>query len=227
MVEFERDYVAVARRYPKLYMSDDFKKVVASWVHDVPLSNPLALQNYVHVYCDYADSPRELKKVCYNNIVWCDVAQLLLFECVQDESSDHATDCLFATPTGFVKYNSKIVICSGFTELLTTSNVNRQHLWSQLKFLMGRERGDLLCLGGLWSKHLDGLDPNDSHTLIRTATYVSSTEIVVVLLRIGMYDSDDDDWFACFLLVVRNVEVWEVVVYGALLQSSFEASYWS
>lgn len=85
------------------------------------------------------------------------------------------------------KYNSKVMLCTGFTDVVSYGSARTTHLWNQLKFLVGRDRTDLLCLGGPWVSEMDGTDPQDNTTLIRTAMYVLSLVVFFIIMWWRVY----------------------------------------
>lgn len=147
---YERSYLDIKRRYPRLYISQDFSKIVCHWTRTLPNSERLNIDVPVKVVCE---SEKVTKKEENGKE-----------EVKKEESAPEEASEL----NGF-KYNAKVVlICGVKPESSRSSSSHMSHL---LKFLVAKkERSELLFLGGPWSAVKDGGDPTQDATLIQTAT---------------------------------------------------------
>jgi len=139
----ERDVIQLKQCYTKLHIPKDFSFVKCSWTK-LPLGE-IPVDHDISVDCG-TKTDEESK-----------LGDLLKPPSVAGESvaSDQVT------------YNAKVMLFTGFKP-----KADANHLSIQLKFLVGRkDRSELLCIGGAWSKEIDGGDPaTDRSVLIKTAT---------------------------------------------------------
>lgn len=141
--QFERSYLDIKKRYPRLFISEEFTKIVANWTETIPLDNPLNLSYYTPFYCEYLSSDKKEQK-----------------EKLEDPFRDSIS------PSNLKKYNAKAVLLSGYGD----GEQQKGHLSNILKLLVAKEdRSDLMCLGGEWSSSKDGGDPAlDNQVLIKS-----------------------------------------------------------
>ncbi|KAH7424227.1 hypothetical protein KP509_12G096000 [Ceratopteris richardii] len=153
LLERERDLLSLIRRYPRLYISEDFSKVVTCWNggdYEIPLNQPVSFE------LDAVDAEEDptakdsttnsmdgMEKV-KENIVW--IAKVMLMSGATGESMKDLIDD-------------------------SSSEEKPVHLHNFLRFVVFRkDRSALSAVGGAWDKVLDGGDPtNDESCLIHTA----------------------------------------------------------
>eukprot|EP01089_Gocevia_fonbrunei_P023506 TRINITY_DN996_c0_g2_i1.p1 TRINITY_DN996_c0_g2~~TRINITY_DN996_c0_g2_i1.p1 ORF type:complete len:741 (-),score=193.47 TRINITY_DN996_c0_g2_i1:507-2729(-) len=151
--QLERSCLDLKRRYPRLYLSPDFSKLICWWTQALPPTDKLDIYSPVKIVCETEKSTKKKKTSKSDS---------------DSPTSDTQTNTN-AAPVAVnndVKYNSKIILMSGVAN--TSSSSHLSHL---IKFLVAkRDRNELLCFGGGWSASKDGGDPaTDDSALIRTA----------------------------------------------------------
>ncbi|XP_039136315.1 protein SHORT ROOT IN SALT MEDIUM 1 isoform X1 [Dioscorea cayenensis subsp. rotundata] len=151
LVDAERDYLSLSKRYPKLSISPEFSKVMLLWPKktlNISLYTPVSFEHdFVEV--DNKDAEKEIPSV--------DV--LPKFECSN------------------ITWNAKVILMSGVSsgalEGLCSEKtpVDRAiHMKNILKFAVLKKEQSFLAIGGPWSASIDGGDPSvDESSLIRTA----------------------------------------------------------
>ncbi|KAL3522783.1 hypothetical protein ACH5RR_015617 [Cinchona calisaya] len=153
LVEVERDYSSLDKRYPRLYVSPECSKVVVNW----PKGN-LKLSLY---------SP-----VSFEHDVVEDVAAA-----EQKESlSKLPTGDLLKSGHGSTVWNSKVILMSGLSQnALEDLSSGRSyegripHFCNLLRFAVLRKNNSLMAIGGRWDATTDGGDPStDESSLVRT-----------------------------------------------------------
>jgi hypothetical protein len=125
-----------------MHVSEDFSKLDCCWRESIPLSKKFLLNNYVPIYCEYILPQRDNERIINSDI--------------QDSMSISCN----------IKYNAKIMICSGLNPDHKSNQISHY-----IKFLVAKqERSDLMCIGGPWSRDIDGGDPYlDLSVLHKTA----------------------------------------------------------
>ncbi|GBG70117.1 hypothetical protein CBR_g5747 [Chara braunii] len=182
LVEVERDYQSVCRRYARMYISPEFSKVVACWVGnevEVPLDKPVSFE---HEAIDVEDEG-ETK----------DAASKLSEKVAAPSSLWSASSSANKPPKmGPTVWNAKVMLMSGLDEnaqkdLATEKAADEKilHLHKLIGFVTlrkERERSAIMSVGGTWDKELDGGDPEvDDSVLIRTAIRCTKETIQVDL----------------------------------------------
>ena len=154
-IEYERDYLNIKKRYSRLQISDDFCKVVSSWVSTIPTEHKLTPLQSVPIYTEYIPPPSSSSTTTTT----------------VDKKEEEIDIMDNISEVGRI-YNVKVMLMG--IEPKPSSNAHGQHTVNLLKFLVAKEdRSDLMCIGGFWSKSKDGGNPDtDESSLIRTAMYV-------------------------------------------------------
>ncbi|MED6148926.1 hypothetical protein PIB30_057587 [Stylosanthes scabra] len=153
LVDIERDYLSIDRRYPRLFVSPEFSKVVVNW----PKENlKLSIHTPVSFEHDFIEeeSSTEIKQAS---------GKLLMG---QPASSI----------PGNTVWNSKIILMSGLSrgalEELSSDKISDDripHICNFLKFAVLKKDHSFMAVGGPWEP-VDGGDPSvDDNSLIRTA----------------------------------------------------------
>ncbi|CAM6124426.1 unnamed protein product [Calypogeia fissa] len=158
-VDDERDYTALCKRYPKLYVVPEFAKLAVCWLgkdSQLRLNQPISFE---HDAVDVEDEGESKE--------------------APPKSSDKVSPSSAAYSTkGTTTWNSKVMLMSGFSEaalaeLLSDNSVEDKppHLHNLLKFVaLRKDRSAIMACGGAWDKDLDGGDPaTDEGALLRTA----------------------------------------------------------
>jgi len=162
--EMQRDYMNIRRRYPHMNISDDFTEALACWTHTIPLDDLKFCFPHVPIYCDYSkeklidisETRAQFEDSCYYARTGADSVSVLP-----------------------VKYNARVVLTSGLNWSVLASDGNAKtvqnqdntfEVQKQLKFLVAKiDRSELMCIGGPWSSTIDGGNPLETSSLIRTA----------------------------------------------------------
>ncbi|GJM98160.1 hypothetical protein PR202_ga15144 [Eleusine coracana subsp. coracana] len=158
LVDGERDYLSLTKRYPRLAVSPDFSKIVLNWTKenlDLPLHTPLSLEHDIHEVDESAD-----------------------------ERSLVPSEKTSSTNTPATIWNAKVILMSGMSKgafaditSLRTTEERVVHMNNILKFAVFKKDRSLFAIGGPWNAAIDGGDPTvDCSCLIRTAIrYVKET----------------------------------------------------
>ncbi|MCO5553528.1 hypothetical protein L7F22_007050 [Adiantum nelumboides] len=169
LVEKERDLLSVIRRYPRLFVSADFSKVVTCWKEEgfeIALNQPVSFEldavdaEGENDTKDAAVNSTEDAEALKESIVWS-VKVMLMSGASGESVKDLLADCL----------NEEKPI----------------HMHNLLRFVVFRkERSALMAFGGTWDKTLDGGDPaiNESaliHTAIRCTRDATQLDLTGVL----------------------------------------------
>lgn len=153
MVEIERDYLSLDRRYPRLFISPECSKVVVNW----PKGNlKLSFHTPVSFEHDFVEgeAATALKRLS------------LKPSAGEPEKSE----------PGMTIWNAKMILMSGLSrnsleELSSDRNYDDRipHMCNMLRFAVLKLENSLMTVGGQWDS-VDGGDPscNDS-ALIQTA----------------------------------------------------------
>ncbi|PWA84202.1 DBC1/CARP1-like protein [Artemisia annua] len=153
LVDAERDYLSIDKRYPKLFTSPECSKVVVNWARDnlkIPLNVPVSFEH------DFVqdDGQTQHKEVSAATMV--------------DDSvkSEH----------GSTLWNGKMILMSGLSrnaleELSSERDYDDRipHFCNMLRFACLKDGNSLIAIGGLWET-TDGNDPSvDKSALVQTA----------------------------------------------------------
>ncbi|PAV70305.1 hypothetical protein WR25_03043 [Diploscapter pachys] len=147
---------ALKSRYPKLYIPSDFVDMTADWVKRVPLDSTIDMTNPVafHVWHKDVEAPNDE-----------DEPEPIL----DPEDADHKyqVKVLLFSHAGRTEFQKKAfcLLPDGSTD----DKEEPSNPFKQLQFLVGMKGKETLALGGSWSPSLDGADPNDPTTVIKTA----------------------------------------------------------
>ncbi|KAK4373430.1 hypothetical protein RND71_008814 [Anisodus tanguticus] len=153
LVEIERDYLSLDRRYPRLFISPECSKVVVNW----PKGNlNLSLQTPVSFEHDFVEgeAATALKRLSSKPSAG------------EPEKSEH----------GMTIWNAKMILMSGLSrnsleELSSDRNYDDRipHICNLLRFAVLKLDNSLMTIGGQWDS-VDGGDPScDDSSLIQTA----------------------------------------------------------
>lgn len=153
LVEIERDYLSLDRRYPRLFISPECSKVVVNW----PKGNlKLSLHTPVSFEHDFVEgeAATALKRLSSKPSAG------------EPEKSEH----------GMTIWNAKMILMSGLSrnsleELSSDRNYDDRipHICNMLRFAVLKLENSLMTIGGQWDS-VDGGDPScDDSSLIQTA----------------------------------------------------------
>ncbi|XP_035540200.1 protein SHORT ROOT IN SALT MEDIUM 1-like [Juglans regia] len=151
LVDVERDYLSIDKRYPRLFVSPEFSKAVVNWPKEnlkLPIHSPVSFEH------DFIEEERltELKGSS---------AELLAEE---------------TTKSGNTVWSAKMILMSGLSknamEELSSEKIydNRiPHICNIIRLAVLRKEKSLMAIGGPWNS-ADGGDPSvDDTSLVRTA----------------------------------------------------------
>ena len=146
MIEREREYVSLKRRYSRLYVPKDFTKAVCLWPESCSTPGSLSIDRPVEFRCHVAEVDAPAKGAAATG------------------SSSAA-----ASASVGVQYFAKVMLLTGAP--VPFDRKDHTHLCHKLKFLIEKkDRSELMCIGGEWDATLDGADPvHTPQTLINTA----------------------------------------------------------
>ncbi|KJH47288.1 SAP domain protein [Dictyocaulus viviparus] len=148
--------VGLRTRYSKLYIPSDFADMTAEWTRRVPLDADIDLTNPVafHVWNKEVDNP----------FVSSETETVLDPE---DADHRHQVKVLLLAHSGRQEVHKKAfgLLPDGSTD--DTSEPSP--FFKQLSFLVGTRGKEPLAIGGSWSPSIDGDDPTNPSTIIRTA----------------------------------------------------------
>ncbi|EPB69199.1 hypothetical protein ANCCEY_11708 [Ancylostoma ceylanicum] len=148
--------VGLRSRYLKLYIPSDFADMTAEWVRRVPLDTAIDLTNSVafHVFNKEVDYPLQ------------DGETAAVLE-PEDADHRHQVKVLLLAHPGKEEVHKKAF------GLLPDGSTDDTHeptsFFKQLSFLVGTRGKEPLAIGGSWSPSVDGADPANPATIIRTA----------------------------------------------------------
>nr|XP_027085808.1 protein SHORT ROOT IN SALT MEDIUM 1-like isoform X2 [Coffea arabica] len=152
LVEVERDYLSLAKRYPRLFVSPECSKVVVNW----PKVNvKLSLYTPVSFEHDFVEDDAAIEcKVLLSGLPTWDLSK-----------SEHRSTV----------WNSKMILMSGLSQnALEELSSGRSyedripHFCNMLRFAVLRRDNSLMAIGGRWDS-TDGGDPSvDDSSLVRT-----------------------------------------------------------
>ncbi|KAK6035064.1 hypothetical protein COOONC_27429 [Cooperia oncophora] len=148
--------VGLRSRYAKLYIPSDFADMTAEWVKRVPVDAAIDLTKPVafHVFNKEVDNP----------LLEGEPEVVLESE---DADHRHQVKVLLLAHPGRQEVHKKAF------GLLPDGSTDDMHeptpFVKQLSFLVGTRGKEPLAIGGSWSPSLDGADPTNPSTIIRTA----------------------------------------------------------
>jgi len=180
MTAAERDYVDVSRRYPKMFVVEDFAKVV-TWGGLVEGEEDNKLELAAALFglsggeevafdheCVEVEDEGEGGKDGGN----ASKDQEVKGEKKGREKSEELGGGASADAAG-VKWNAKVVLSCGLGEA-SLGRAEPKHLHQLLRFVSVRkDRSGIMCLGGAWSEDQDGCGEGgvpDTDALVRCAT---------------------------------------------------------
>ncbi|XP_044981802.1 protein SHORT ROOT IN SALT MEDIUM 1-like [Hordeum vulgare subsp. vulgare] len=151
LVDAERDYSSLTKRYPRLVISPDVSKVVLNWPKgnlDLSMRTPVSLEHDIQEMDDKADERTVL-----------------------------SSEKLYSTSTPDTVWNVKVLLMSGmsnsaFADICSLRSAEERivHWNNVLKFAVFKKGHALIAIGGPWSAVIDGGDPlTDCSCLVRTA----------------------------------------------------------
>ncbi|XP_023769334.1 protein SHORT ROOT IN SALT MEDIUM 1 isoform X1 [Lactuca sativa] len=151
LVDFERDYLSIDKRYPRLFTSPECSKVIVNWSREnlkIPLNVPVSFEH------DFVrdDTETQQKEASITTMVDDPV------------KSEHT------------RWNAKIVLMSGLSqnaleELSSERDYEDRipHFCNMIRFACLKSGNTFKAIGGLWET-TDGNDPSvDKSTLVHTA----------------------------------------------------------
>ncbi|KAK7407389.1 hypothetical protein VNO78_09269 [Psophocarpus tetragonolobus] len=153
LVDIERDYLLIDKRYPRLFVSPEFSKVVVNW----PMENlKLSIQTPVSFEHDFIEEESVTEPRDSNN-------KLLVGPPPNSEQ-------------GNTIWNAKIILMNGLSrfaleELSSDKIIDDRipHICNFLRFAVLKKDHSFMAVGGPWEP-VDGGDPSiDSNSLIKTA----------------------------------------------------------
>uniref|UniRef100_A0ACD5X352 Uncharacterized protein n=1 Tax=Avena sativa TaxID=4498 RepID=A0ACD5X352_AVESA len=151
LVDAERDYIPLTKRYPRLVISPDFCKVVLNWPKgnlNLSMRTPVSLEHDIHEVDDKFDERTVL-----------------------------SSEKLNCTNTLDTVWNVKVLLMSGmsngaFADICSLRSAEDRiaHWNNVLKFAVFKKDHALVAIGGPWNAAMDGGDPStDCSCLIQTA----------------------------------------------------------
>ncbi|KAJ6312143.1 hypothetical protein OIU77_013820 [Salix suchowensis] len=153
LVDIERDYLSIDKRYPKLFASPEFSKVIVNW----PKGNlKLSIHTPVSFEHDFVEDSNEAEK--------------------KELSTTFLSQKLGKPENGSTVWNAKIILLSGLSKnaLEDLSSEKRYddrvpHICNILRFAVLKRDRSFMAIGGPWDS-ADGGDPSvDDSALIQTA----------------------------------------------------------
>ncbi|XP_068641295.1 protein SHORT ROOT IN SALT MEDIUM 1-like [Aristolochia californica] len=153
LVDVERDYLSISKRYPRLFISPEFSKLVVHWPNG---TMSLSFHTPVSFEHELVEADDKVEK-----------------EPTTDSSAEESEKSKSRTTV----WNAKVLLMSGISstsldELCAgkSSDDRIAHVNSILRFALLRKDRSFLAVGGPWNATIDGGDPLvDDSSLIRTA----------------------------------------------------------
>uniref|UniRef100_A0A0D9WR99 DBC1/CARP1 catalytically inactive NUDIX hydrolase domain-containing protein n=1 Tax=Leersia perrieri TaxID=77586 RepID=A0A0D9WR99_9ORYZ len=150
LVDNERDYLSLTKRYPRLAIAPDFSKIVLNWTKEtlnLSLHTPVSLEHGIHEVDDSTDgaviTSGKASSTKISEVIWN--AKVLLMSGMSNSA--------FADITSLRSTDERVV-----------------HLNNILKFAVFKRERSLFAIGGPWNAAIDGGDPSvDCSCLIQTA----------------------------------------------------------
>lgn len=151
LVDADRDYLSLTKRYPRLVISPDFCKVVVNWPKgnlNLSMRTPVSLEHDIHEVDDKFDERTVLSS--------------------EKSNSSNTLDTV---------WNVKVLLMSGmsngaFADICSLRSAEDRiaHWNNVLKFAVFKKDHALVSIGGPWNAAMDGGDPStDCSCLIQTA----------------------------------------------------------
>ncbi|ESW25551.1 hypothetical protein PHAVU_003G045700 [Phaseolus vulgaris] len=153
LVDVERDYLLIDKRYPRLFVSPEFSKAIVNWPKEnlkLSIHTPVSFE-HEYVEEESATEPRD------------STSKLLLGQSPNSEP-------------GNTVWNAKIILMNGLSrsvleELSSDRIVDDRipHMCNFLRFAVLKKDHSFMAVGGPW-RPVDGVDPSiDNNSLIKTA----------------------------------------------------------
>ncbi|KAK7348760.1 hypothetical protein VNO80_23419 [Phaseolus coccineus] len=153
LVDVERDYLLIDKRYPRLFVSPEFSKAIVNWPKEnlkLSIHTPVSFE-HEYVEEESATEPRD------------STSKLLLGQSPNSEQ-------------GNTVWNAKIILMNGLSrsaleELSSDRIVDDRipHMCNFLRFAVLKKDHSFMAVGGPW-RPVDGVDPSiDNNSLIKTA----------------------------------------------------------
>ncbi|KAF7828032.1 cell division cycle and apoptosis regulator protein 1 [Senna tora] len=154
LVETERDYLSLDKRYPRLFVSPEFTKAVVNWAKG---NLKLSIHTPVSFEHDFVEE-----------------------ECAAEPKDLSSTKLLVGQPSSSEQrntvWNAKIILLSGLSrsameDMASDKNFDDRipHICNILRFAVLKKDHSFMAVGGPWES-ADGGDPSiDDNSLIRTA----------------------------------------------------------
>ncbi|KAK1438095.1 hypothetical protein QVD17_03898 [Tagetes erecta] len=152
LVDSERDYLSMDKRYPRLYVSPECSKVVVNWSREdlnIPFNTPVSFEH------DFVqeETPREHESA----------------------STKALTNDLVKLERATTRWNAKMLLMSGLShnaweELSSERSYEDRipHLCNMLRFAYLKDGNSSMAIGGSWDT-VDGSDPSiDKSVLVQT-----------------------------------------------------------
>ncbi|KAL5225939.1 hypothetical protein ABZP36_012578 [Zizania latifolia] len=151
LVDDERDYLSLTKRFPRLVISPDFSKIVLNWTREslnLSLHTPVSLEHGIH---EVDDSTEEEAVIPSGKTASTKISEII--------------------------WNAKVLLMSGmsnsaFADITSLRSTDERivHLNNILKFAVFKRDRSLFAIGGPWNAAIDGGDPSvDCSCLIQTA----------------------------------------------------------
>ncbi|CAK5084253.1 unnamed protein product [Meloidogyne enterolobii] len=165
------------RRYASLYIPSDFIRCSFDWISSIPLETPIKFSPHpinFHVLHKDIDAP------------------LALGEEAPIENPVDA-DYRYIVKVMLISHPGLMAIRRKLSGLMSDGSIDEatetQPLTKTIQLLVGhRGKGEYMCIGGPWSPSLDGLNPLDPVTLVKTA--IRTTRAMT-----GLNLSDCSKWY--------------------------------
>ncbi|KAI6175893.1 hypothetical protein M3Y97_00739600 [Aphelenchoides bicaudatus] len=193
------NYTELHKRYTSLYIPSDFVRCDLSWKNSFNLENPIEFSSNAvnfHVLHKDVDYP-------FNE------TNPLPVELPDDADTRYIVKVLLPAHPGAIELRKRVtgLLPDGsLDEALDVQNLNRV-----LHFVIGcRGKGEVMGIGGAYSPSLDGENPLDMHTLIKTAIRTTKAMTAIDLskcstwykmLHLRYYRVDRERWDHVVLLL--------------------------
>lgn len=175
-VSQERDVIELKQRYHKLHIPKDFTQVKCLWSSLSP--NSVSVNYSLPVECSTSINEESVSYQFFLFLFEIFSMLIKVFLHIFPLILKNVANLLNWGPENGLEgsnvvYCAKVMLFSGskLTPSKSAPPTKSTHLSTQLQFIVGRkDRSELFCIGGAWSKELDGGDPaSNSSVLIRTA----------------------------------------------------------
>ncbi|KAI3812370.1 hypothetical protein L1987_17077 [Smallanthus sonchifolius] len=153
LVDSERDYLSMDKRYTRLYVSPECSKVVVNWSREdlnIPFNTPVSFEHDFVQEENPSEHEAASTKILTNNHV--------------------------KSESGAIRWNAKLLLMSGLShnawEELSSERAYEDripHLCNMLRFAFLKDGNSFMAIGGSWDT-VDGSDPSvDKSVLVQTA----------------------------------------------------------